>query len=337
LSVLTVKGKAEGQARAGGFVLSLLAAPLNVSALQALTAAPKSLTDLRRAAGSPPQTTMRKHLRALTQIGVLSRQPPNDSSSVLNYELSGPGQALLRVANVLEHWLEAAPEGPITLGSAAAKSAITALVEGWSSTLMRALVAQPLTLTELDALIAGLSYPSLERRLSAMRMIGLVEARPGRGRGTPYVVSDWLRRAVAPLVTAACWERRHVAAETAPIGRIDIETAFLLSLPQLNLPPNLSGLCRLAVDNPLDGERRLVGVMVGVEEGAVAYCRTRPEGDANAWASGPITAWLGAVSEGPPDQLEVGGDLLLVRAVLDGLRANLAAVARAADGPARPA
>ena len=58
-----------------------------------------------------------------------------------------------------------APEGPLALGSSTAKSAIKALVEGWGTNMIRALAARPLSLTELNGLISGLSYPSLERRL----------------------------------------------------------------------------------------------------------------------------------------------------------------------------
>ena len=52
--------------------------------------------------------------------------------------------------------------------------------------MMRALAARPLSLTELDSLISDLSYPALERRLSSMRIAGLVEAQPSqRGRRPP--------------------------------------------------------------------------------------------------------------------------------------------------------
>ncbi len=43
--------------------------------------------------------------------------------------------------------------------------------------MLRALAAGSLSLTELDRLIGALSYPSLERRLVAMRLAGLVGAR----------------------------------------------------------------------------------------------------------------------------------------------------------------
>jgi DNA-binding HxlR family transcriptional regulator len=297
---------------------------MNVAILRALSGAPTPLADLRRAVGTPPQTTMRKHLAALAEAGILSRSRDAGFAGSVSYSLEKPGTNLLGMARVLEAWLVAAPSEPVELGTVAARSAIKALVEGWSTTLLRALAARPLTLTELDALITDVSYPSLERRLVAMRMAGQVEAVSGRGRGTPYGVTDWLRQAVGPIVCAICWERRHLAEATASIGRLDIETSFLLALPLLSLDPELSGTCRLAVETVSRGQRRAVGVLVGIEEGRVAYCRARLEGDATAWASGTVPAWYRAVSEGRVDQLEAGGDRGLADAILAGLQSSLA-------------
>ncbi len=295
-----------------------------------------SLPDLHRKVGSPPQTTMRKHLRELTRVGVLSRQRASYVGGVMSYELCDPGNDLLRVAEVVRSWLAASPHGPLEFGSVAAKSAIKAVVEGWSTTLLRALAARPLSLTQLDALIAGISYPSLERRLTAMRLAGQVQACSGRGRGTPYSVSQWARRAIGPLAAAAAWERRHVPTETAPIGRLDIETAFLLALPLLRLPPDLSGIARLAVEAANGSERRLAGALVGVEEGKIAYCRARLEGDATAWASGSAANWFSAVAAGHLGNLEVVGDRPLIGAIFDGLSSELVARPGSKEGPSGP-
>ncbi len=289
------------------------------------------LVDLRREVGSPPQTTMRKHLRVLARLGVIEKTRQDGFPGALEYELTGPGQEFLEVARVLQGWLKTAPDGPLTLGSLAAKNAIKALVDGWSTTLVRALVGKPLSLTELDALIAGLSYPSLERRLLAMRLTGQVEPIPDQGRSTPYVVTDWLRRAVGPLAAAARWEGRYVAAETAPITPLDIEGAFLLAAPLLQLQVERSGLCRLAVEASNGSEPRLAGALVGVEEGRVAYCRARLEGDATAWISGSASAWLRAVIDHENDKLEMGGDCHLARDVLEGMGSDLCRV-RERDG-----
>ncbi len=309
--------------RAGAYALTLLSVPLNVHLLQALTEEPRSLLDLRRAAGSPPQTTMRGHLRALTEIGVLERKRQNDFPGSVDYELTGAGRELSAVAEVLQAWLTLSPEGPLSLGAPAAKSAVKALAEGWSAALVRALAAKPLCLTELSSVITELSYPSLERRVAAMRLAGQIERCPGVGRGTPYKVTDLLRRAIRPLAAAARWERQHLPAETAPIAKIDVEAAFLLTVPLLSLPTDRSGVCRLTVESPnSNGESRLAGAMVRVEEGRIVSCVSRLEGRAAAWASGSAAAWLRTVFEKQADELEVGGDCDLANSLLDGLRGS---------------
>lgn len=300
-------------------MLSLLAAPLNVSVLQALGEEPRSLIDLRRAAGSPPQTTMRGHLRALTELGVLERRREDGFPGAVDFELTPAGRELLRVSKVVSLWLELAPDGPLTLGSPAAKSSIKALVAGWATNLVRALAARPLSLTELDALIASVSYPSLERRLGAMRLAGLVQKVSSQGRGTPYGVTEWLRLAAGPIAAATRWERRFAAAETVPVGDRDAEAALLLSMPLLRLEPAMSGTCRLAVETGNGSGNRLAGVMVEVAEGHIVSCISRLEGRPDAWAVGPTGAWLSAVLERDSDLLELGGNTSLSRSLLDSL------------------
>jgi DNA-binding HxlR family transcriptional regulator len=294
--------------------------PLEVHVLQALEAEPRQLIDLRRAVGSPPQTTMRGHLRTLVEIGVIERRREEAFAGSVEYALTPPGRELLAVAEVVEAWLGTSPDGEIALGSPAAKSALGALVAGWSSTLVRALAARPLSLTELSRLIPSLNYPSLERRLAALRLAGQIQARPGSRRGTPYTVTAWLRRAVAPIVAAVRWERCHLSARTAPVGRIDAEAALLLAIPLLALPGDVSGLCRLTVEiGSGTAERRLAGVMVEIREGVVSSCTSRLEGRADAWASGKPTGWTSAIMEGETAALEIGGASDLVLAALEGL------------------
>lgn len=323
--VLTI-GRAngeDGEGRAGSLALTLLANPLIGAILRGLADGPKDLVDLRREAGLPAQSTMRTHLRSLEELDVIVRTRRNRFPGILECELTDSGRELLFVASTLERWLEVAPDGRLPFGSAAAKGAIKAMVEGWSTTMLRALAARPLSLTELDRVISPLNYPSLERRLSAMKLAGQVAACPGENHGTPYGVTDWLRRGIAPICAAARWERRHVATKAAPIGRLDIETSFLLAVPLLEVPADHSGSCRLGVELTVNGELRLAGALVGLEPGRRPSCTTRVEGDPDAWAIAPVNAWLCALIEADTDQVELGGDQRLARAVLGGLHATL--------------
>lgn len=318
----TVNGGGNG-ARSGAQTLILLAAPLNVFILRALTGGPKQQADLRREAGAPAQSTLRAQLKRLAEIGALEKHRRNRFPGALEYELTGPGRDLLFVVDALEHWLDRASDGPLELGGNEAKAAIQALAEGWSTTMLRALAAGPLSLTELDKVIGALSYPSLERRLVAMRLAGQVEARPGHGRRTPYAVTGWLRQGVAPLAAAARWERRHRAQTTTPIGRLDIEAAFLLALPSIRLAPQLAGTCRMVAEIANGATPRLAGVTVEVEDGAMTACTTNLQARPGTWAHGSAAAWLDAVIERDTDRLELGGNRQLAEALLEGLHKTL--------------
>jgi len=226
-------------------------------------------------------------------------------------ELTAAGSALLSVANTIEAWLTRAPRGPIALGSVPAKAAIRALIGGWGSTMLHALVTRPLSLTELDGLIEGLSYHAVERRLSAMRAARQVERLPEQGQSTPYAVTDWARQAVAPLAVAGRCECRHIEGETEPPTGLDIEAVFLLAVPLASLPEDASGPCLLGVDtgavDAVEGERRLAGVRVGVDRGRVATCVSRLEEEPRTWAVGTVESWLDAIIDRQLDRLRIGG------------------------------
>jgi DNA-binding HxlR family transcriptional regulator len=336
LTANTVNGSRKG-ARSGAQTLGLLAAALNCLILRALSEGPKLQAELQRETNTPPQTTLRAQLKKLAETGAISKQRRNRFPGVLEYDLTTSGRELLLVVAVLERWLQDAPEGPLPLESTRAKTAVKALADGWSTTIVRALAAGPRALIELDRLITSQSYPALERRLSAMRLSGQVEARPGSGRGTPYGVTRWLREGVAPIAAAIRWERRHVAELTPSLGRIDIEAGFLLAAPLLQLPADVSGSCRMAAEIANGGQQRLAGVMVVVERGRVVSSTSRLQGHPNAWALGPPIAWLSAMIERDRDRVELGGDRQLAGTLLDGLHQALFAVSSSMPPASRAA
>jgi DNA-binding HxlR family transcriptional regulator len=307
--------------RTGTQALSLLAAPLHVHTLKALQEAPKELLDLHRAVGSPPQSTMRVYTRTLEEVGALERRRQSEFPATAEYSITAAGEVLLKVGGLLQEWLMAAPDGPILLGSTAAKSATKALVGGWSANIVRAVAARPLSLTELNVLIPKVSYPTLERKLSAMRIARLVEPQPGEGRGTPYGPTEWLRKAMVPLASAAAWERRFLPDSTPQIGRLDVEAAFLLSIPLIELDPEASGRCRLSVEFRGGPAPAFAGVLIRVENGKVVSCSSRLDGEADATVSGSPMAWLRQMDGGGPGQLETSGNGELANAVPEALRA----------------
>ncbi|HVD40751.1 MAG TPA: helix-turn-helix domain-containing protein [Solirubrobacterales bacterium] len=313
--------------RPGGSTLSLLASSLNVHILKALEEDQRSLTDLSQAVGLPPASTMRTYLKSLTEIGVIERRSESGFAASVSYVNTPAGMRLLAVGDVLQRWLGIAPGGPISLGSTAAKSAIKALVDGWDATIVRALAARPLTLTELHRLVPQISYPTLERRLAAMRLVGLVEAkRDNSGRGTPYRATRWLRQATAPLAAAVAWERRHLA-EAPPIGRLDVEAGFLLAVPLVRFPARATGTCRLALETGANSALRYAGVQLTLDGGKTASCVTRLEGEPDAWVVGSALEWFRWVNGREEVQIEFGGDTALGRAIADSLRETLVPVA----------
>lgn len=312
--------EASQRPRAGTAVLSLLAVPLNALTLRALADGPMRLSGLRAELGGPAQSTLRGNLSKLVEIGALERCR-GERPSVLAYGLTPFGRDLLLAANAVEWWLQLAPEGPIALDSALAKVALKAVVGGWASTIVRALAARPLTLTELDKLIDNCTYPALERRLSAMRLAGQVELSESDGaKGRQYTVTPWLRWAIGPLAVAARCERRHLPSVTAPIGRLDVEAAFLLVAPMIALDASASGVAQVAVEAGRgDSVRPWAGAQLTLEKGAVTSCVARIEAQPENWVLGPATAWLDAVIGGNLGRLDFGGDTELGREIVLGL------------------
>lgn len=314
--------------RAGSHALTLLATPLNVHALRALEEQPMSLVDLRRALGAPPQTTMRGHLKGLAELEVVKTAHHNGSGGRAECELGDSGRALLDVAEIVDRWLVLSPEGPLELGTQAAKSSIKALVDGWDTAIIRVLAARPSALTELNKLLTRVSYPSLERRLTAMRLAGQLKPAGRPGRGNPYTVTEWLRRAVIPLAAAARWEREHLRDRTRPMSRLDIEATFLLALPLAELDPGLDGIVRVAVDLNRTGDYCIVGVDARLAAGRVVACQSTLRDPADAFVTGLEAAWLRALLDGDPDDLDLGGDIELGRGLATAIHGALTGAVR---------
>lgn len=316
---------AEGQERrVGARVLDLLAVPLNGMIVCALGHGPLRQSDLRRELGNPAETTLRGHLARLEELGAIQRRVRVGGPQFAKSELTGRGVDLLIATRALEGWLSRAPEGPIRLGTVQAKGAVKALVGGWDSTLLRALAARPLPLTQLDRLIGPFSYPALERRLAAMRATGLVEATAGQG-GNPYTVTRWTRLGVGPIAAATLFECLHLE-DAAPLTPIDIEAAFLLAMPISALSADADGVCNLATETGNgrnDGHRRHAGVEVTVDRGQIVSCVTKLDPESRNWAVGSPVAWLEALIHRRPEQLRIEGDPHLPCSLVYGIHEQL--------------
>jgi len=299
--------------RAGARVLSLFANPLNTRVLWAHREGPLRLAELREEIGESAQTSLRTAARTLRELGALETVPVNGSSPGVANEMTPTGEELLFVVEVVERWLAGAPEGPIAPESGAAKLAVKALAGGWSSAMMRALAGEPLSLTELDGVIPDVSYSSLERRLGRMRGSRQIEPAPAGGKSTPYVVTDWLRRSIAPLCAAGRCERRRMPGLAPPVTAVEVEAAFLLAIPLVALPRRTSGVCMLAVktdgQETEDGKPPLAGVTVKVKWGEAVSCAAELPDLPPTWALGSPATWFDVVIDGGIEGLRFGGAL----------------------------
>lgn len=303
--------------RSGERTLALLSTPLNLFVLRALSDRPMRLAELRQATGLPAQTTLRGHLAGLEESGAVAKRPTQKMPYAVENELTPMGEELLDVAGSLDSWLQRGPGGPISLDSGAAKGVVKAFVDGWGSSVVSTLATRPMSLTELDREIAEFSYPALERRLSSMRMAGLVKAQPATGSGTPYALTEWARRGVRPLAAAARCERVHMRDRAAPVTEADVVGAFLLATPLASLSEDRSGVCQLQVE-AAQGLVRESGISVEVEHGKVVACESGIAGNSPNFAVGTTSKWLTAIRDGAIEELRFGGGQLaegLVRAM----------------------
>jgi DNA-binding HxlR family transcriptional regulator len=307
--VRVVNGRGREKRRAGAQLLSLFATPLNGLILRALAERPLPSSELREIVGLPAPSTLRGNLEGLGALGALAMRPREGKPRQYDNSLTVLGEELLCVANAIEAWLSEAPAGPLKLGDSASKAAIGALVDGWDAAIVRALAPHPLALVELDKMISDVSYPTLSRRLGAMHLVGQVERCKLEEPKHVYRVTDWLRRAVVPLAAAARCELRHLRKTVAPVTGAEIESAFLLTLPLVNLPEAVGGTCTLAVDTGIsDAGPRVAGVQVEIRDGQVTSCSTNLVESPSTWALGTVDSWLDGILDGRLGRIRIGGE-----------------------------
>ena len=232
-----------------------------------------------------------------------------------------PAEEVHFVASILERWLSACPSGPLALGPGCGP-ALAALLGGWSSTVIHALAARPLTVAEATEAVGGLSHDAVRDRIAAMESVSLLAVLPGEGDEQRFAVTDWLRMAIAPLAAAARMEIRHPPGDTEPIAPLDVEAAFQLTLPLVSLSEELSASCRLTV--PVPGRPpRLAGVSVLVEQGEVTSVSPDLAMQSENFATGAPIDWLDTLIDPSLAKVEASGDPQICLGLLDGLHETL--------------
>lgn len=236
------------------------------------------------------------------------------------------GRALVPVDDVFTQWVDRGSGGKLELGPESA-SEIWALLVGWSTTLTHALAVEPLTAAEASEAIPTLSLGAAEDSLETMEEAGMLEAVVDAGE-TRYAPTEWLRRGIAPLAAAARQELQYPPGDTAPIDAADVEAAFRLVLPLLQMPPSADGICALAVD--LDGEdgESPAGVTAAFAVGRLVAVEPGFDQEADCRAAASAADWLETLIDGRPN-IELSGEKNLARSVVFKLHSTLFGTASA--------
>ena len=312
--------------RAGGHALLLLADPISVSILRSLESGPSESSELMSRIENVSRSTYFERLRDLESFSLIARERSRATPPVAACRLENGGRCLLRVARLLEGWLERAPIEPLAVGDARATAVTKALALGWGSTILRWLGERPRALTELEPLVAGLGYRKLERAMRELGNAGLVERVDSDGRLSPYTVTRWAREAVAVLSAAVRWERQQIPDRSTAVTHLEVEAGLLLAVPLIEAPEAPAGSCVLLVDldDPRGEDAR--GVAVRICDNRVTWCvpaTAHDSGEMSCSLRGGLVTWLRAVIRGTPEMLQCTGDARLASALIVGLHEAL--------------
>jgi len=173
---------------------------------------------------------------------------PTEDFENQKFGLSPAGLEMLITIASIDSWLAMRPGGRLSLAvHKEAHVPVDILLDGWNSGIVPALAAGPLNVTELGLAIDTLSRGSLRAKLDELSKAELLEAQPDGDDGAIYAVTDWLREAVGPLAVGVRSEMRTEGRQATPNAPGGVEVIFLLALPLLTLPDEMSGNCRLLV------------------------------------------------------------------------------------------
>lgn len=297
----------EGRGRAGGRVLQVLSDVLSVSILRQLARGPLATPDLPSRLSPSSRTTRFARLRELEDLDLISREKRPGSPPATYCLLRPAGIELLRVAMRFATWLgrRDAPAGG--RDRTADALAIKALALGWGTGVLHRLAERPHSVTELAARGApSVSYNDVRRARRELAAAGLIGAVPSDDRGQPYALSKWACQAVGPLAAAVRWERDSLIGGAGVLQAADGEALLLLAAALIDaLPGDLAGRCQLLLE--AGG-----GVSVSVEEGRIVACGAElGAGEDGCHVRGSTFAWLDAMLDDQPGQLEMRGGIRL--------------------------
>jgi hypothetical protein len=232
-----------------------------------------------------------------------------------------PAEETAFVTGVLERWLGECPRGALALGPEAEES-LGALLDGWCARLVHAFAAGPLAPEQALEAVGGSEDVQTGEQLAEMEIAGLLSPCEGRDGEMRLAPTEWLRHAIAPLAAAARLELLLPPGETAPIAPLDVEAAFLLTVPLVELPEELYGSCRLTARVP-GRPQELAGVVVLIEDGELASVSADLRMDSSNFASAAPSAWIDTLIDPSVAAVDFNGDPRFAFVLLHGLHEEL--------------
>jgi DNA-binding HxlR family transcriptional regulator len=197
----------------------------------------------------------------------------------------------------------------------------------WTLLIIRDLAAGPRRFVELQRVLPGISTEQLRSRLNRMVADGLLTRQ--RYREVPprvdYELTERSRELMPVLGALARWGYDWTWTAPRQGEDINIGAIFRLAPGLLTLPPEVRGTIDLVVAGA-EQERRF---RLTAADGRVDITE-RPDGAADATATGTVDAWIGALGpDGVIGSLSIDGKRGLAESLLAGFTA--AAASRAAQ------
>jgi DNA-binding HxlR family transcriptional regulator len=273
----------------------------------------------------------RQYLAKLAQMGSRTHQPsgwgsqPRAQRIIPGYRYASKRSilALLRKLNGSERRFPIPPvpppkRHPYDQWSPDAR-ALDLVGDKWTLLIIRDLAAGPRRFVELQRVLPGISTEQLRSRLNRMVADGLLTRQ--RYREVPprvdYELTERSRELMPVLGALARWGYEWTWTGPRQGEDVNVGAIFRLAPGLLAPPPEARGTVDLVVAG--DGDDRTFRLTAA--DGRVEITE-RPEGPADATATGTLDAWIGALGpDGGLGTLELDGKRGLAEALLEGFTA----------------
>jgi len=302
-------------------ILRLVGSGSGGEVLMALGPRPLRTAQLARRLLHVSERSVYRYSAELTKRELVERYEEQGVPSTVLLSLSDPpGRQLYRLLRRF-----AVTTGALlpTTGSAIQSwSSLNLLSQLWGLGFVEKLSHEPQTLTQLAGGPHGLTFHQVTRRMRLFSDAGLLLARPPRGSGRQYELTEHGRRRMALIVSLGRWRHRHVVTGE-PTGLTETEMASVLrsTLPLIVIPAFVGMSFNFGVASPMDkyGHRTVEALQGTVGRDGTIRCDLPHETDVDGSAAGTMNTWLSALLDGNRGRMRSSGNLPLLDACLSQL------------------